>query len=182
MDVVRSLIKQLVYQLDPIPDQIVEAWEDSEDRGSSLSLKYFVDRFISCVSQFSKVFIFLDAFDECLDKTERDNVIEFLKKLPECESTCYTYITTRPHLLSEFAALEEPTFLEIKARNDDIEQSLTNRLISSEPKVSADNQKHLLELICPGAKGQYDFLIYSFTNKSQVFASRDPAHLGFKGV
>jgi ankyrin repeat domain-containing protein 50 len=166
IEVVRSFIKQLVYQLDPIPEQIVEAWEDSENRGSSSTLKYFVDRFISCAGRFSKVFLFLDAFDECLDETERKNVIEFLKKLPKCESTCYTYITTRPHLLPEFEALEEPIFLEIKARNHDIEQSLTKRLISSDPKVSADNQKYLLELICPGAKGQYNFLIYLFTNKS----------------
>jgi hypothetical protein len=180
--VIRSLIKQLVYQLDPIPEQIVEAWEDSENRGTSSTLKYFVDRFISCASQFSKVFLFLDAFDECLDETERKKVIEFLKKLPKCESTCYTYITTRPHLLPELEALEEPIFLEIKARNDDIVQSLTKRLISSDPKASADNQKYLLELICPRAKGQYDSLVYSFANKSQVFASGDSAHLGFKGV
>jgi hypothetical protein len=162
-DVVRSLVKQLVSQLDGVPEKVKNAYIGSRSCGDP-SRGEFIALLRDCFKVFSTVFILLDAFDECVDQ-ERVELLRNFQQLPT--SQLRLYITTRTHLLKDLTFnkalqhLEEsqeqhPLELEIKARSGDIKRFLVGEL-ESRPKVAefdAAHKDHIINAISLQADGQ----------------------------
>lgn len=140
----------MVHQLDCIPQEVVKAYKSATEKGRQPNRKSFIELFAACARKFSKVFILIDAYDECLDK-ERDLLTAFFQHL-DTGVNLFTYITTRVHLRDDLkkhfpGAIE----LEIRAMDDDVTKYLTERL--AEKRLNADLKKSIVTTIGSRAEG-----------------------------
>jgi hypothetical protein len=97
-DFIRCLIKQLIYQLDTIPDSVVTVYNrvSKDGPGAEPNDIQLSELLKDCFSTFSTVFIIVDAFDEC-EESERRQVMNVLEKLPN--SKLRLCVTGRPVVL-----------------------------------------------------------------------------------
>jgi len=131
--VVRSFIKQLVYQLEFMPPNLEAAYDRWIAKGIHPTRDLFIDLFITCAKEFSDVYVFLDAYDECV-KSERKSLIQFLQQLSQMGNVC-TFITTRTHTLDDLTSLlENNKTLKIKATPEDVETYISEKLESEKLK------------------------------------------------
>jgi len=150
-------LKQLLYQLDTVPENVEQAYQQFETRGSMATpdIDSFADLFIACSKKFfSKVLIFVDAFDESLDEPEeKRKLITMFHKILKAGPKFYTYITTRPHLVGELSKdLEEVKTLEIKAVDSDISKFLDKKL-EVKADLDSDIQTNIKTSILSKAQG-----------------------------
>jgi len=154
-EVVKSLLKQLIYQLDTIPENVEQAYQQFETRGliATPNFDSFVEFFIACSRKFfTKVFIFLDAYDESLDE-ERRALVNALDKMLKSGPKIYVYITTRSHLVSELSKeLGVVKKLEIKAVDSDISKYLSKKL-EPEKDLDPEIESNIKSSILTNAKG-----------------------------
>jgi hypothetical protein len=127
-NILRTLCKQIVYQLDVIPDCVQTAYNISKSRGTSLLIDTadFFSILAECVTNFSTVFLMLDALDECAD----DQRLALLKILqPIFGPKMRGFVTSRPHVRDtpDFREddelqrwLQDENTLEIATSPDDI--------------------------------------------------------------
>jgi len=70
----------MVYQLDSVPDEVVTAYRRAVEKGREPNRKSFVDLIAACARKFSKIFILIDAYDECVE-SERGLLTAFFDLL-----------------------------------------------------------------------------------------------------
>jgi hypothetical protein len=132
---VRNFLKQLVFQLDDVPEALEFAYDRFIQDGMEPENASFVTFLRDCFQQFTSVFLFLDALDEC-DKQEKPHLMEALHQIPK--SRLRLFLTVRrndpvtdleyrhdPHLKRW---LQQGSTLVITARTADIETYVTTKL------------------------------------------------------
>lgn len=105
-------------------------------------------------TNFSRVAILLDAFDECLPD-ERYKILKLVTELQR--SDIRVYITTRPHyrtLLTE--KVDGLVFKQILAREEDIKLFLEHRMKSE--KLNNKLKAEIMSAITQHAQGMYAIL------------------------
>ena len=127
--------------------------------GGQPKTKAFIELFLTCTRLFSKVYIFLDAYDECLER-ERSLLAPFLQQLDAAE-TIFTYVTSREHLrgyLKEI--LSKAVDLEIRATPQDVKEYLAQKLAENRSLRNKSNlKKKIVEKITSSAEGMYLSLV-----------------------
>src|SRR5947207_1937876 len=94
--VIRSLLKQLLLQLKTLPHDVEVAYAEAKS-GNTPSCTDLLSLFVSNVKSFKKVFVMLDALDECYRQREIDEIIEIMGRLSKVSSV-KLFSTFRPHL------------------------------------------------------------------------------------
>lgn len=146
LDVLKCLLKQLVRQSESVPPML----ESAESNDSHLSAADISNIFVSCSKHFSKVFVVVDALDEC-DQMQREILVPFLQHL--IQVGLKVFYTARPDLQSMFTA-NRVTHLEISAKETDLKMYLTERLERSDPKHEFDRNAIIMKIVSE-AKGMY---------------------------
>ena len=133
---VRTLSKQIIFQLGVIPDSLRTAYDRSKKEGMSMQPNetIFLSLLVECVEKFSSVLLVIDAFDECAED-QRPIILKWLQIL--IESRLRIFLTSRPHVRDspDFCEddelqrwLRESNPLEIIASQSDIESYLQDKL------------------------------------------------------
>ncbi len=124
-----SLLQQLCRQESSLSPEIIASQTDHARFGSRPSNSELSRLLTSQIRHFTKVFIVVDALDECrqTEKTKEELLSE-LQKLP---SNTHLLITSRPDIFIEREFVEAVP-LRIHAQDDDVHRYLTAR-ISTEP-------------------------------------------------
>lgn len=149
-DLIRSLLKQMVYQLDSVPDDVVTAYRRASEKGREPNRRSFIELISTCARKFSKIFILIDAYDECVEG-ERGLLTEFFDLL-EGGVNLFTYITTRVHLRNDLKdKFQRAIELEIRASDEDVTKYLTERL--AEKHLNLDLKKKIVGMISDRAEG-----------------------------
>jgi hypothetical protein len=152
-----SLLAQLIDQRQNLPDSLRtehDAWNDG-GRKKMPSDTRFLELLVECISEFPRVFVVLDAFDETRSD-ERENLIASLQLL--CRSELKLFITTRsPPVAQLRGSLRRSVEVEITAQDDDISKYLTDRL--REKSLHVKLKEYISERLLKGAHGKYVFLI-----------------------
>ena len=121
----------------------------------------------SQIKSFSRVFIVLDALDECLDDPETNTMNSFLKALDQLPRNVHVLFTSRPDI-SIGQRVRADRELEISADSRDLKMYLESRINSLE---------HLRRLVDTGVQKDRFFLdraldtIVARSQGMQVFAS-----------
>jgi len=125
------------------------------------TLSEYADLLQSEVRRFSKVFIVIDALDECSESNgTRDNFLAEIRKL---QPTIHLLVTSR-HIEIIERAFKNAARLEIRASDEDVRKYLEGR-IASEPQlvrhVEKDStlQDTIINAIVEKAKGMYVLVI-----------------------
>jgi hypothetical protein len=117
----------------------------------------FLDLLLDTISEFPRVFVILDAFDET-KKEERGKIIEYLTRV--CTSKFSLFITTRSPLADSMLKKSFPAskMLEITARDEDVDQYLTEKL-HREESLHPMLKQHISDTLKAGAHGKYVYVL-----------------------
>lgn len=152
---VACLIKQLVTQLPYLPQEVRELYDLHEKHNTYPQNADLIQVFVHIVSGFSKVFIVIDAIDECQDENDRNIFLLIIQNIKE---HAHLFVTSRP-----IASIEEyfknDLHEEIKATDEDImayvksEISSESFILSTEISSRPELEMHIVEKIVSKAKG-----------------------------
>jgi len=116
-----SLIQQLLFRHNPIPDDILELYDSHRRSNSRPDLTELSNHLASVASLFSKVYIAVDTLDECDDETRRS----LLAQLRCLNSHVQLFFTSRP--VGKFEILDDVQF-EVHAQEEDMRKYLSAKI------------------------------------------------------
>ena len=125
-----SLLKQLVFGLNEIPEEVSEAYEDRRNaiggQGPQIS---DILQMLQTSSARKRAFICIDALDECATE-HRVKLLNFLGQLLQHSPGTRVFMTGRPHILPEIGRGlgGRVTSVSISPKRDDIITYLHSRL------------------------------------------------------
>ena len=130
INILGSLLKQIVGGLERIPDEISRTFEDHKKRIGRRELR--VPDFVKMLQDATSLlptFICVDAVDECVER-HRPEVLDSLRQILENSSSTRIFLTGRRHIRSEIDRHlgERAAILSIKPNNDDIVGYIRMRL------------------------------------------------------
>jgi hypothetical protein len=134
VNMIGSLLRQLVQveeQL-PISDQLNALYQDHQKRNTRPLLEECSTALQSEVRRYKKVFVVVDALDECSE----DNGFRarLFKELGELKGAIKLMVTSRPHVNVE-SELGGVRLLEVLASTDDVQRYLDER-VSGTPRLA----------------------------------------------
>jgi hypothetical protein len=115
LDLLASLLKQLVQKQPSMPESIKNLYEHCNREQTRPSLEEISEVFHSVVANYSRVFIIIDALDECQNRRRLLSETSSLQVKTEVN----LFVTSRfiPKIMKKF---EGSMFLEIRARDEDV--------------------------------------------------------------
>ncbi|RBA14494.1 hypothetical protein FPRO05_03286 [Fusarium proliferatum] len=126
-ELVASLLKQLLQSLPVMPESIKLLYERHRTKGSPPSLEDVSSNLLSTAKLFSRVFIIIDALDEC--RTTDGTQTEFLEEIFKLQlhSNTNVFATSRPipEVKDQF---QTSITLEVRATDEDVERFLRGQM------------------------------------------------------
>ena len=136
-----SLLRQLVFGLEEIPEEILEAYEERKKAigGQGPQIPNILNM-LQTTSSRRRTFICIDALDECAPE-DRAKLLDSLGQLLEQSPNTRIFVTGRPHILPEIGRglAEGVTSLSIGPKRDDIVTHLRSRLAADQTPDASDN-------------------------------------------
>ena len=158
--VLATLLKQLVAGLEPLPEEIKEAFERAKKKvdGRALRLPEIHAMLVKSVSSLSRGFICVDALDEFPAK-HRPELWDSLRGIIRERPNIRLFITGRLHILGEVRRSFPgyPHLIAINPTKNDIREYLTMRLkMDPEPDaMDAELEAEILTIIPDKISGAY---------------------------
>jgi Cdc6-like AAA superfamily ATPase len=156
-DLLASLLKQLVQEQPFIPENVKSLYERHKDKRTRPSLDEISRALHSLVAGYSRVFIIVDALDEC--QGSNGDRKRFLAELFDLQArTGASLLTTSrfiPEIVKEFE--ERSVQLEVRASDDDLQRYLDGHMTKLPSFVSrnADLQNEVKIAIINAVDGMY---------------------------
>lgn len=131
-DLIRSLLKQIASQVPFVPDEVKSLYDLYQSQNKPTPRTNDVIQALrSITSRFSRVYVVVDALDECLDD-ERSDLLDAINKLRPLMNIL---VTSRP-LASIKDSLCSDLEQCIEAANDDITTYIETQIIGKRLKLS----------------------------------------------
>ena len=136
-----SLLKQLVFGLETIPEEISEAYKDRKNaiggQGPQIS---DILQMLQTTSTRRRTFICIDAIDECATE-HRAKLLDSLGQLLKQSPSTRMFVTGRPHILPEIRRrlAGRVTSISISPKRDDIVAYLHSRLAADTTPDAMDS-------------------------------------------
>jgi hypothetical protein len=149
-----SLLKQLIHQDLPLSDEVQRLFETYSQTQALPPLSALVSALHAQMNQFSRVFVVVDALDECSDdESARNEFLDALKSLPDCVK----WLVTSRRIYSIEEEVGDSPVLDIAAANEDVEAYIKGRM-ERERNLRKVLGKHeaLRELVVETILGQVD--------------------------
>lgn len=146
-----SILKQLSHFRSPLPTSVKKLYEEHQDRRTRPSLNQLIRALQSVMSSYAKVFVVIDALDECKTSDDCRNV--FLSQLFDLQEICFVNIlaTTRP--IPEITERLRGDKLEIRAHESDVEKYLEGRFSRARSELLKRNKEEIKRRITDLADG-----------------------------
>lgn len=160
--VIKSLIVQLVYQLDTLPSNLESAF-NNQSRGEP-TVASLTRLILEFSPQFYKVFIIFDALDD-FGKEQRDKLIPHLQKF--LQSGLKVYFSTRPELEGLRITDKKVRIKVISAQKPDITLFIDKRLDEADWEHNLDeNERNMIkEKILSGETETYVSILITIISK-----------------
>ena len=136
-----SLLKQLVFGLDEIPEEILKAYEGRKNAigGQGLQISDIL-RMLQIMCSRKRVFICIDAIDECATE-HQIKILDSLGQLLQQSPRTRIFLTGRPHILPEIGKrlAGRVTCISVSPKRDDIVTYLCSRLAADTTPDAMDS-------------------------------------------
>ena len=186
-DLLTSLLKQLIQCQSSLPDSIKSLYDSYRDKRTRPSFDEILRALQSIVTMYSRVFIIIDALDEC--QVTHGCQETFLSELFSLQAKCGAnlFVTSRfiPDITSKF---QGSVSLEIRASEDDVRRYVDGHIshLPSFVRRSLDLQEEVKTYVVEAVDGMYVapiLLIYAQSNLTQVFTcAASPRFLGWEEI
>ncbi|KAI9778250.1 MAG: hypothetical protein M1839_008274 [Geoglossum umbratile] len=123
INLIASLLQQLVQKGSSIPKKVLSLYRDRTRKPPTLN--EFSKLLQSEIRRFSRVFVIIDALDECTDGDGTRG--RFLAELRKLQPDIHLLVTSR-HMTIPERDFEEAMRVEIRARDEDVEKHLESRI------------------------------------------------------
>ena len=136
-----SLLKQMVFGLEEIPEEILKAYQDRKNAvgGQGLQISDILNMLqTTCAGK--RAFVCIDALDECaVGHVAR--ILDSLGQLLHRSPGTRIFVTGRPHIVTEIRARlgERVTSISIGPKRDDIITYLNSRLATDTTSDAMDS-------------------------------------------
>ncbi|KAL2811724.1 hypothetical protein BJX63DRAFT_422252 [Aspergillus granulosus] len=156
-DLPASILRQLTSQLPSIPQKVNELYTAHKVHRSSLQIRDLQGALIKVVSNFPKVFIAIDAVDECQDDKNRAELLEIIQGL----KLHVNILVTSRHSGTIGDAFAEDAWLEIEASGKDIKTYVRSEIhkrdfvLSGELAGDLTLQSRITRAIASKAQGMF---------------------------
>ena len=124
-NIIRTLLKQLLFNLRAVPDILEKLYDDCKDKGKSADVATLKEQLLLNISKFHTVFLLFDALDEILADRSKD-VTLLMSDLGKAGSKIFC--TSRINTERVRAELGNPVVHEMRANHQDIVCYITTRL------------------------------------------------------
>ena len=155
-DLFASLLKQLSWRQPFIPKGLQRLYEHHRDRQTRPSFDEILRELQSIVASYQRVFIIIDALDECqISDGGRTNFLTEILSFQD-ETGANLFVTSR--VVQEIAKLfNQSVSLEIQARNEDVQRYLDGHMSRLPLFVlsSPDLQFEIKTMISKAVNGMY---------------------------
>jgi len=136
-----SLLQQLVFGLEDIPEEILEAYEDRKHAMGGQGLQFSdILNMLQITSARKRSFICIDALDECAAE-HRVKVLDSLGQLLQQSPGTRIFVTGRPHILPEIRTrlAGRAESISISPKREDIVTYLRSRLAADTAPDAMDS-------------------------------------------
>jgi hypothetical protein len=155
-NLVSSLLKQLVQDHDVVYNDVKSRYKDHLDKGVHPMCQQILEGLESASERFSKVFIVVDALDECSKETRA----ELLIALQRLSSTVSLLVTSR----DPAQGIHATRHLDIHANGRDVRRYIEGRLPRTRfLKIHVDSDPALQEDIVKAIVGNVKGMLVSYT-------------------
>ena len=118
-----SLLQQLVQERHILPDEVKSLYKCHVDRKTRPSSKEFITALETVISSYSRVFIIIDALDECAS-TDRQQLLKEVFSFQN-QAQVNIFATSRFDTKIQF---NEGKYIEIRASKEDVERYLKSQM------------------------------------------------------
>ena len=147
--ILRSLLKQVVGQLDTVPADVSQMYQLSVATASNPDPLTLTENLKTCLTRFETVYLLFDAIDECGDRQATViNLVQELLHLPSVK----ILLTSRDPEPQRLPGPPVLVRLTVKARDHDIRTFLTVKL-DTDTNLSHDLKTEIIEVISEKADG-----------------------------
>lgn len=153
-----SIWRQLVHDQADIGDSVRRQYKKHVGKETRPNLKEVAEELSQEIGRFQKVYVFIDALDECTDEQTRETLID---RLYEFSNLCL--MVTSRYLDSIARMFENAAMLEIGAHPTDVQRYVTGRIaqggrLSRHVKADATLGKAIEENVVKNADKMYEVL------------------------
>jgi hypothetical protein len=154
-----TILKQLLMQLSPLPQTMLDFYELHRRAGFPPSPAEVSQIIGKLCSNFEACFIVIDALDESPAQEQRHGILKVLAHLQM--STTRVFVTSRPHETDIKVAFQHASKIEACSTEEDIQSYLSGKLDDA-PRLSKLIDEHLrgqiIAEISERAQGMYVYL------------------------
>ncbi|KAI9767661.1 MAG: hypothetical protein M1840_005532 [Geoglossum simile] len=157
VNLIASLLQQLVQRNPVISEKVISLYRSHTQRQSRPTLGEYSSLLQSEICRFSKVFIVIDALDECPeDKGVRES---FLAEIHKLQPSIYLFVTSR-HISTIERMFEEAAHVEIRASDKDVRMYLEGRIkregrLARNVRADPSLKEKIIYTIVEKAKGMF---------------------------
>lgn len=148
-----SLLKQLAMAKPSLPQSVSELHQRLKGQQRKPQQQDLEQAFVTTCQEFDRVFIMIDALDECDENNHRKLFLDFLNNLRHNTSTS-VFVTSRPHPEDVKKVLEGSSRITIKANDSDLRKYISREIQRSEAADDIDEnfKMEIIEKIVQGAR------------------------------
>jgi len=155
VEILRSILKSVVRRMSPVSDKIRELYRNHSGRETRPTLKEVAEILANETQKFEKVFIVLDALDECPE--EEYTVSKILEEIRKLLPTVRLMVTGRPFAAKYMSKFQEFATLEIRALDSDVEKFIRGHIELDESikqyVLKGNDRDDLVETVVGKAQG-----------------------------
>lgn len=124
--VLASLVKQLLFQLIPLPLPVEELYKRLEPHGKRPSLDELYSILEISFTEFDQVFLIFDALDECDQRRQRKTLLPLFHRL--ARSGTHIFITSRQHPEDIRDSMSASASIELSPSIEDMRRFIEQRI------------------------------------------------------
>jgi len=158
-DLLASLLKQLTQEQESIPDSLRALYDWHRTKRTRPSFKNMSETLQSVTSIYSRVFIVIDALDEC--QVSDGCRSKFLSEILELQNHSGLNLFATSRFIHKITKkFKGGISLEIRASDEDIGRYLDDRISHSESTILEGYREKIKTEITKAANGMYVFLVH----------------------
>jgi hypothetical protein len=150
-NIIRSLLKQLLFSWPIIPDGVEEHYDICSKKGKSADIMTLKQQFLFTLAKFGRVFLLFDALDEISSEYSKE-VMSLISDLRNAGPKIFC--TSRINTTRVRDELGYPAVTEIRANEDDIMHYITGRL-DREYDYDDESKQKIVDCLVEKADGKY---------------------------
>jgi len=155
VNLIGSLLQQLVQMSSVVSEEIISLYESHIGKRTRPTLNEYSNLLQSEVHGFSKVFIVIDALDEC--RESNGTRMSFITEILKLQPSIHLFVTSR-HIVTIESEFEKAVHVEIRASDKDVKGYLKGRIEREHRLVrhvrrDRDLQETIINTIVEKAKG-----------------------------